>query len=44
MNILDTIQGRKGNTGAIAPVDFRKEAQITPIDQESMNLVIAPID
>ena len=34
---------RAGATGAIAPVDFKKEAQIAPVDQGSI-IILAPVD
>ena len=34
---------RMGATGAIAPVDFGKEAQIAPVVQKSITL-LAPMD
>ena len=34
---------RTGATGAIAPVDFGKEAHIAPVSQDSI-VIIAPVD
>ena len=42
---INTIRAvvRTGATGAIAPVDFGREAQVAPIDHDSI-LVLAPVD
>ena len=34
---------RTGATGAIAPVDFGKEAQVASVDHDSI-LILAPMD
>ena len=43
LNIHSRAVVRTGATGAIAPVDFGKEAHIAPVRQDSI-VIIAPVD
>ena len=42
LNIHSRAVVRTGATGAIAPVDFGKEAQIAPVGHDSI-LILAPV-